>query len=307
MSRPILERALALAAEGEGPLRVQLTGGEPTLVPELIEAAAQAAQKLSRPTRLSLQTNGVNLDRAMVKFLKKLDVEVGLSLDGGPAIQAAQRGQSRAVFQALAALEREKWPFTVTTVVTARNCQDLAEVPLILSQYGMARGLGLDLLVRKGRLGVAAPEPTELAVGARKLREALGFVNARRKKPLTLREMEFLRRARLQGEGAFCLACLGLSLAVTPAGQVYPCGQAAFREESRLGEVFGQGLASSPLGPAASLTLAGPHCQGCFLKGACPGECPSRLSLSQSSGQNPRLTCVLYRALAEPGPGQGLA
>ncbi|MDR2422201.1 MAG: radical SAM protein, partial [Deltaproteobacteria bacterium] len=255
MGLKTLVRGLALAAAGEGPLRIQLTGGEPTLLPELIEAAAQEAAKLRRPYRLSLQTNATLLDRQLAKTLKKLNVEVGVSLDGPPALNEAMRGESKMAFRGFSALESEAWPFTATTVVAGPNAKELYQVPLVLAQYNAALGLGLDLLVQKGR-GAEGPgsaqgqgpakglDAESLAAGLVKLKQTLAFINVRRKKPLILREEEFLRRARRRDDGqGFCAACRGSSLAVAPDGRVYPCGQSAFLDDFCLGTVFSEKLA----------------------------------------------------------------
>jgi uncharacterized protein len=293
MDRRVLAQSLALAASGEGPLRLQLTGGEPTLVPELIEAVAQEAEKLRRPYRLCLQTNATLLDRPYVKTLKKLKVEVGVSLDGPPELNDELRGRSRAVFMGLSALEREAWPFAATTVVSQANCGELDKLPLILAQYATAKGLGLDLLIQKGRGEAKAPTKEELFAGVAKLRKSLEFINARRPSPLALREAELIKRAKSQKSEGFCEACHGRTLAVAPDGRAYACGQTAFNDDFRLGEVFSLKLRPSPL---IGESLTGPHCEGCFLKGSCPGECPSRLYFNRLA--NPDLACSLYRALA---------
>ncbi|MDR1577952.1 MAG: radical SAM protein [Deltaproteobacteria bacterium] len=294
MDKAMIEPALALAAAGTGPLRIQLTGGEPTLVPELIVAVAKAAEKLRRPYRISLQTNGLRLEADLVRDLKKYSIEIGVSLDGAPAINDAQRGRSREVLRGLGVLERLDWPFVVTTVVTSFNGLNLYQTPLILSQYGLARGLGLDLLIQKGRSQVPAITKDDLAKGVRRLIQTLRQINARRKNPLTLREEEFSRRHQASPMEVFCQACRQSSLAVTPLGLVYPCGQTAFDDRFKLGDVWSDQFLKSPL---PELVLKGARCQDCFLRGSCPGECPSRLFFNQVN--SPDLACVMWRVLAE--------
>ena len=58
MAPSILQRAVMRAATGSGPLHIQLTGGEPCLVPELIETACRLAQQLQRPLTMGIQVNG---------------------------------------------------------------------------------------------------------------------------------------------------------------------------------------------------------------------------------------------------------
>ncbi|MDR1607889.1 MAG: radical SAM protein [Deltaproteobacteria bacterium] len=294
MSLSVLRQALTWAANGQEPLRIQLTGGEPTLVPDLIALTLQEAQKLKRPYKISLQTNAKNINRELARFFWKNKIEVGVSLDGAPDINDAQRGATRAVLAGLEALASENCPFGATTVVTGLNQRDLSRIPLILAQYGSALGFGLDLLIHKGRLKIPPPEAENLRLGLIKLAQTLDFINARRKKPLVWRERRTLRSHLEKPGQVFCQACQRKSLAVGPEGSLYPCGQTAFDERFRLGDVFAPTLAPSPLG---TINLRGPQCQDCLLKQSCPGDCPSRISYNQN--HNPDLACLMWRVLAQ--------
>ncbi len=95
MSRATLHRALDAALDLAGPsLTVELSGGEPLLVPALVR---EALSRLRRPAaggpRLvrRLKTNGLLLDTAMVDLLAAHDVALQLSFDG-PRAQDRQRG-----------------------------------------------------------------------------------------------------------------------------------------------------------------------------------------------------------------------
>lgn len=286
-----LERVMALAARARGPLHIQLTGGEPCLVPELMAQAVRLAQALPQPPRLAVQTNATLLTPQLLSFFKENEIHVGLSLDGPLEINERLRGSSAALSRALALLEAEGVAFNVTTVVTALNVAALDKVPLLLAGYSQARGFGLDLLVNKGR-GLAEPaEPQELAAAARRLKLMLAAVNSRRARPLIWRE-EALCQSDPAEDGSFCHACRAESLAVDPEGRLYPCGQTVGVEALSLGTVEEPGQLRSPL---VGLRLTGPHCAGCPLEGRCPGDCPSRLYFNAAQ---PRLACALYRALA---------
>ena len=82
MSISTLDQAFALAASGSGPLHIQLSGGEPTLAPELIEAAAQRALSLKRACTMGVQTNGTCLDERVIALFTRYQLQVGVGLDG---------------------------------------------------------------------------------------------------------------------------------------------------------------------------------------------------------------------------------
>jgi uncharacterized protein len=284
--------AMSLAASGQGPLHIQLTGGEPALVPGLMEQAAREAGRLNRPVRLAVQTNGVLLTPALITFFKNEKIHLGLSLDGPLEINQELRGGSAELLRSLALLESSGTPFNITTVVTAKNVASLDRLPVILAGFSQARGFGLDLLVNKGR-GLAEPaEPEALAVNALKLKDMLAAVNRRRPRPLLWREQELLRNTA-GPKAVFCHACRSESLAVHPDGSVFPCGQTLGTPELSLGRLNDLTALKTPL---AGLALTGDHCTGCPLKGRCPGECPSRLYYNRAPGRE--LVCWLYRTLA---------
>jgi uncharacterized protein len=300
MSPEVMERAFSLLNGGPGPFRVQLGGGEPTLAPGLIRLSAgffEKAKAKGRPGSLALQTNATNLDRAAVSLIKELGLEVGVSLDGPPEVNEPQRGGTRKLLRGLALLSDNGIPFNVTAVVTEESARTLPELPLLLSGFPTAKALGLDLLVGKGRGGASPPAPHELEKAALALAQRLSDVNRLRRAPLILRELELVRDAARRGARPFCEACRRRSLAVTPDGSLFPCGQAARDPGLAMGTVFSR---EPPQEELEAGDLAGPHCRGCPLEGRCPGDCPTRLRYNQG---NPRLACSLYRGLAASIPG----
>ncbi len=156
MSAAVLDRAMDLVRDGRGPFHLQLTGGEPTLVPQSIERAVRRARSITRPCTIGIQTNGSLLDAGLVKFFRHFGVQVGLSLDGPPAVQESLLGEAAKTFRGLQLLESHGVPFRVTTVVSGANVGHLDRLVWTLAAFGRARGLGLDLLVRKGRAGASA-------------------------------------------------------------------------------------------------------------------------------------------------------
>lgn len=298
MDREVVAGSLEYAAGSGLPFHVQLTGGEPTLEPALVEWAVSLIRKKGWPATIGLQTNGSLLDRSLVGICKHYNVQVGVSLDGPPDVQERMRGEAAATLRGLQLLSAQEVPFRVTTVVTGQNVQALERLALLLGTFPAARGLGLDLLVSRGRAltggRVTHPTAPELENGLKMLLQALNWINKKRPQPLKLRELELLKRAAAgEGGGPFCHAARGEAMAVLPDGSVYPCAQTAGDPRFACGAV---GVPGAPdfvqlggVGPANE------HCRDCPLAGFCPGDCPSRQHYNHAPDAG--LACVMYQAL----------
>ncbi len=294
MDAAVIEKMLALVDCGQ-PLVVQMTGGEPTLVPEKIEQLAAAAGRMRRVPRLALQTNGTMITAELLAICCRYRIEIGVSLDGPPQLQQRLRGGSRATVQGLALLEERKIPFRVTTVVSGENIDQLRRLLLFVAGFAGCRGVGLDLLVRRGRgENLTLPTAEQLQQAGAELAALLPLLNARRRHPIILRELALLQSKR-RGSGAFCHAASGRSLAVTPDGALYPCGQTLGDQRFFLGTVDRPQLSQKNHLAARELQLFSAACPACTLHRRCPGECPSRMLYNGTEGTN---ICGLYRGLA---------
>lgn len=298
MSQDTALAALELAARSGQPFHVQLAGGEPTLEPELIEIIARQVRQRGWPCTVAVQTNGVALDRAMVAMFKHWRIAVGVSLDGPPQVQQELRGRAAETWRGLEELNRSEVDFAVTAVVCAENLIELPRLAMLLGRWPHARGLGLDLLVRRGRALAGGPnmaEPAALIRAVQELAGAVAWVNQRRRSPLVLREQKRLQNLM----HPFCQAALGTSLAVHPDGRLYPCGQTMGDEELALGSLDRPDF--SRAAALADYRLPGEDCVGCPLEGSCPGECPSRLKYNGPQGR--ALACALLRGLVRAAGG----
>lgn len=121
MSETVMLRAVSLVAGGGQPFHLQLTGGEPTLVPALIERAAVLAHETGRCGSIGIQTNATCLTPDLLDIFRTYQIEVGVSLDGPPSIHQQQRGMAAETLRGLHLLETAGIPFRVTTVVTQAN------------------------------------------------------------------------------------------------------------------------------------------------------------------------------------------
>ena len=299
----ILERALDLVAAGSGPRHVQITGGEPTLVPEKIRRIGQRCRQMACPPSVAIQTNATLLTEELVGILRSFRIRVGVSLDGTPEIQERLRGGADQTLRGLALLDSRGIPFRVTTVVSAENVLFLDRLALMLAGYAHCRGIGLDLLVAKGRAkegGIRPPPPAALRQGVARLAAVLDMVNQGRRVPLALRELDLLRdkRRRHNKQQPFCHAAVGQSLAVTPQGELYPCGQTMYDPFFSLGTLDAPRPAAGK--PLTAIRLSSADCGACAIASRCPGDCPSRGHYSPAARP---LACELYRALAGSAAG----
>ncbi len=291
MDEAVLAEALALADHGE-PCLVQITGGEPTLVPEKIEQVLRRARSMRMRPRLAIQTNATLLTPELVRLFQDHHVRIGVSLDGPPEIQDRLRGRADATLRGLVLLEEMGVDFRVTTVVTGENVLVLDRLALLLAGFATCRGLGLDLLVVRGRGRTGDPQPATpsgLQEGVTALAGTLARINRCRNRPIRLRELDLLTMA---GKGRpFCHAATGHSLAVHPDGRLFPCGQTMGWQALAMGTVWKPAKAKSLL---TTVQLTGRQCSACALENRCPGDCPGRLRVNDE----PHLACALYRALA---------
>lgn len=294
MPDEVIDKAMEYGDTGSH-LLIQITGGEPTIVPEKIERVISKSRTMKRVPQLALQTNATLLTDSLTELFLSARMQVGVSLDGPPGIQERLRGGVDRTLKGLELLERNNVPFRITTVVSEVNVSCLDKVVLLLAGFGSCRGIGLDLLVKKGRCNKAVllpPGEEELDNGIRRMIRTLKLVNAKRKIPLQLRELDLVGKA--VGEGHFCHGASGRSLAVHPNGSLYPCGQTLGDDAFFMGELDEPKLRFLPV---MEKTLMSENCGDCSLASRCPGECPSRLHYNKDAGSD--LACILYRCLDE--------
>lgn len=295
MSDEVLEKTVSLADNG-GPLLLQITGGEPTLVPEKIDKLARLCSGMKNSPKLAVQTNGTLLTPSLVELFLKYEIQVGVSLDGPPDIQERLRGKANETFQGLQLLERSGVPFRVTTVLCESTVFTLDKLVLLLAGFSCCRGIGLDLLVNRGRASTSDVFPAtaqQLVKGLRKMVVVLTAINRKRASTIQLREL-----GREQQGGAstcFCHAASGTSLAVDPEGSLAPCGQPLGDPAFSGGTVFKPNSESRV--SLESITLQSNECSSCSLEHRCPGDCPSRVYYNRE--ETTPLACIMYRCLDE--------
>ncbi len=298
MSRSVAAAALDLTA-AERPFHVQITGGEPTLAP--VEAAWIIRYIWGKypGATIGIQTNGAAMDRSFAEICAGYDARIGISLDGPPHIHNRIRGDCEQTLRTMRLLSDMGILFQVTTVVSSMNVLHLGALAVFLSAFPSVTGIGLDILVKKGRArgnqAAMPPEPDKLRQGIWELIKTLNLVNARRPFPILLREAELIKNMADKKTKPFCNAISGKSLAVMPDGRLFPCAQLANTPG------FYMGTLEKPVIRKAGLPnkffLKSDDCQACPVYGHCPGECLSRVY--HNGSKRASLACVMYQTLWE--------
>lgn len=284
MSDEVAERALDLAFADDRPrVQVSFFGGEPLLewprLQRLADAAAARARQSGKELVLSLTTNGTLLDEERVDFLNARGFFIGLSIDGVAAAHEATRptrGGGSSFPQVAAALalliRRRAWLETIS-VIDPRNVHRLGESVRWLVDQGVTR-------VALNPSYGATWSDDDLAAWERAYGEIaeLYVARCRAERPVYINVIEDKLVSHAKGgydEGDRC-SLGGRSVAVSPAGHLYPCERMVGEDRDpslRLGDVH-RGV---DLGRRLLLVArAGPRsdeCGGCGVKGRCTSFC----------------------------------
>lgn len=271
---------------------VQIAGGEPGLVPDIVAAVAAAAWAAGAG-RVGIQTNGLAIDHDFIALVRSRRLGVGVSLDGPAEINDVARGRTDEVLRGLRALDAAGIAFGITTVLTRESLPGLSRLAMLLGGFAQARSIGLDVLRPTGRgIDMDLPSPSEVAAAFADLAATLAWINTRRAVPLGLREASTVPCGE---DRAYCPAEEGRAAVLTPDGMLWPCASLVGRPKFACGSVdapdhgrLGQGLR-----PDES------NCARCNLAG-CRGRCPARATLSPRAAD---LDCAMRRVAYHLQPG----
>lgn len=264
---------------------LQIAGGEPALVPDVVAAVAAEAKRAGI-NRISLQTNGVGIDDKFLSLVRQYHIGVGVSLDGPSGINEVWRGRTADVLAGMRRLDVAEVPFGVTTVLTRDSLGSLSQLAMLLAGFAQARSIGLDVLRPVGRGNAAdLPSAGDVAAAHRELTEVLVWINRRRRIPLRLREDKMVACGTV---GAYCPAERGASAVLVPDGTLYPCSSLVGRSEYVCGTAEHPDLIALTRG----LSRAETGCAACRVSG-CRGRCPSRALISSKASA---IDCALRHA-----------
>lgn len=293
-------RAVALCCPEGGSLRIQLTGGEPLLNLEVMEAVSAFGKATNRQLRLAVQTNGTLLTPETCRKLSAMKCAVGVSLDGlleSNRCRAFPDGTSSftAALQGIRTLGEAGIRCNLTTVVTSANAKNLGQLSDIALWLGNVSGVGLDLFrpLGMGESQELSPDEEDLSQGLKELiRKTTEIQSAGI--PFRLRELERLKKQTACGGcgGIYCYAQTDESLCIDKDGNCWPCSSLAGNKTYYLGNLR-DGL---PAAARSSLSLKAPDsCQRCESFPYCGGGCPAGRTAQDK--ERDRLTCAMHKIL----------
>ena len=293
MSDPIAAAAIDLAWQNAAlhgtPLQVGFHGGgEPTLAWRTLTRAVAHAESLTRGYRpglkLALTTNGL-LASEQIDYLADHFPGIMLSLDGPRDIQDAQRpragggGSFDAVMATVKRLRAKRLPFAIRATITRQNVTRMPEmVDFFVSETG-CRSLHFEPAFACGRCARSGDVP-DGPVFAR------AYLSAFRR-GIDLGAAVRYSAGRLMGRRtSFCGAAQG-GFNVTLDGLVSACYEVCDAAHP-LADTFIYGRFDRQTGRfgfdrrrldrlRAMVVKNKPHCENCFCRWQCAGDCPVRV------------------------------
>lgn len=277
------------------PLKVQFAGGEPMMNFPLIRETCERARSMEMDVSFQMQTNASLIGERQASEIRRLNIAVGVSLDGIPQVNEKVRGKTAQVVRGIQALRAAGVCVNINSVVTVRNVERLPELVDFSMYLGNVGGIGLDLLRCSGR-GISSYR--ELQVSGRAVQEALEGMYRRSEelyrltgKRIALREVEeaVMRLKTLENPRGYCYASCGRSYVILPDGSVYPCGSLAGNPDFFMGRI-GDRLKKIRLKHSVNM-----ECAQCAYESICPGGCPSRMLLNGFDREGTGLDCALKK------------
>lgn len=275
-------------------------GGEPTLCGLDFFRKVVALQARHAPEGMrvvnTLQTNGLLLDAAWARFLRRHGFLVGLSLDG-PAplhdalrVDRAGRGSHAGAVRALRLLQDERVEHNVLCVVHRDNAAHPGELWDFFRREGVEQLQWIPLV--EPAPGGATPESVSAAAWGAFLCASWGAWIARDVGRIYVQLFETAFRVALGMPAGVCIfePTCGLVPVVEHDGGVYACDHYV-TPEWRLGDVRDgplEALLASDLqrrfGEAKLDALPG-VCRRCDVRAYCNGECPKNRLLTTADGE----------------------
>ncbi|NLT97372.1 MAG: thioether cross-link-forming SCIFF peptide maturase [Christensenellaceae bacterium] len=286
MSESVAHAAIDWLVKASGArrnLEVDFFGGEPLMNFEVLKSTVKYARSLeaahSKRFRFTLTTNAYEVTDEMRAYIEENMHNVVVSIDGRPHVhdavrKAADGGGSyeRIRRNAQALLLNRKGEYYVRGTFTARNL-DFAEDVLHIADMGFA-GVSIEPVVTTGanaikeeHLPAIFAEYDRLAKEyAKRRREGRGFTFFHFMVDLNAGPCK-LKRIRGCGAGAEYVA-------ITPAGDIFPCHQFVGRPEYRMGHVNKDGLDKELADLFFSCNIDNmDSCKKCWAKYHCSGGC----------------------------------
>ena len=266
-------------------LEVDFFGGEPLVNFDVVKMLVAYVRKLEKETgkefRLTLTTNGYDMDEATMDFLNREMYNVVISLDGRRDVHDFMRPTGEGGGSHMYILEnarrfvqmRGDKSYYIRGTFTHHNL-DFAEDVKFMAEQGF-RQLSIEPVVADGKMSYALKKEDLPAIKREYDRLAEWYLDYRKDTfvnffhfMINLEDGPCLIK-RLSGCGA------GFEyVAVTPEGDIYPCHQYVGMEEMKMASVDDETIDPVMAGKfAANNVVNKPECQKCWAQFWCGGGC----------------------------------
>lgn len=135
MTKETAENIIKKAAEVSDEAAFVFQGGEPLLAGvDFFESFAQKSDEYGLKAHYSIQTNGLLIDEKYLRFFKKRNVLLGISLDGIDCVHNVYRkshdgnGTFERAFEKIKEVQSAGVEFNILTVVTPEVCRNVEEI-----------------------------------------------------------------------------------------------------------------------------------------------------------------------------------
>lgn len=267
-------------------------GGEPTVVGLPFYAkvvALQEAEGDGIEYSNSLQTNGILLDDAWVRFLLENRFLVSVSIDGPQWLNDAYRvthagkGSFERVFASIRRLRAAEVPFGVCMVLSKLTAPHTEEI----FSFFAAEGLPFNIIPMT-RSGAARDRFDEIGLEAEEYADAwIPMYDAWLQSGdggnyVYVQDFVLKTRAIAFGRPADCIGlayCARFNISTDPVGDVYPCASLSGTQALRYGNINDEdlsGLLASDVARLFKERAVDPQCATCKWQHVCHGGCLSR-------------------------------
>ncbi|WP_292460972.1 radical SAM protein [Methanothermococcus sp.] len=196
-------------------LKIQFTGGEPLLNFKLIEDIVNYCNKAHTNKNISyaVQTNGTLLNEEIIEKIKKLNINIGVSIDTADikdnTLRPYKNGSSSTLdtIRGIYLLKNNKVPFGITTVVTNKNLPHIKDFVEYLMALGI-KSISFDLLKPKKK------EHLKLMPNENEFNKILKDLN---NYPI------YIKNLQKRPKDKYCYLNSGDLLFVNEVGDIYPC------------------------------------------------------------------------------------
>ncbi|HET9957155.1 MAG TPA: radical SAM protein [Polyangiaceae bacterium] len=296
MTAEVAETAVNRLFEGADstrPVIVGFMGGEPfvnrTLIHHVVGFAERRARQAGLEVRFSVTTNGTLLEPSDLELLRARPFAVTISVDGGAAVQDAQRPRSR-LRGSFSELNRRVAPLLESPGQARVSARATVSAPFsdLRSRFESLVEMGFEQVgfspVRVSPKGALEPEDwprylEELSVVARAEAE-----RAQRGEPIRLVNLLVaLEQLRRGAASPYPCGAGGGYFSVSADGRWYACHRGVGQAEFELGDAAGLDSERRTRFLARGHVHAQAACGSCFARYLCSGGCHHEASARSES------------------------